>query len=265
MKVFISHINADAQVAAVLAQWIESSLDRDVHLSGEVEDVPLDAQRRAGIDRALDEAKAALLLCSARSIGHPWISFEAGCAWLKGLPVFAACHGGCFTAGQPAPLGSLPVVDLTDAGSCRALLDTLAGLLQKKRVPRIDYNQMVSEIAAAVTRGAAQPSRAAAAAVATQASTTAAPAAAAPQAAAAAPQAIATRLLAAIGRQADFSYTAPDLAIGLGASEWVVRQCLDTLVSDDLLAQRISTLPTDPETRYACTDRGRSYLANHAA
>ena len=40
MTVLVSHINEEAQVASVLKQWIESSLDRDVHASGEAENAP---------------------------------------------------------------------------------------------------------------------------------------------------------------------------------------------------------------------------------
>ncbi len=81
MNVLVSHINEEAQVASVLQQWIESSLDRDVHASGEEENIQLDKKRLAEVDRALSEAQVVLLLCSERSIGRPWINFECGCAW----------------------------------------------------------------------------------------------------------------------------------------------------------------------------------------
>ncbi len=150
MNVFLSHINEDVQVASVLKQWIESSLDRDVHLSGEVEDIQLDVQRLAAVDRALGEAQVVLLLCSERSIGRPWINFESGCAWFKRVPVIAVCHSGCSTADLLPPLGSFQAFDLTDAASCQALLETLAKYLKRKRVPRINCDLMVAELEAKI-------------------------------------------------------------------------------------------------------------------
>ena len=165
MNVLLSHINDETQVASILKQWIESSLDRDVHLSGEAASVQLDEQRLAAVNQTLGEARVVLLLCSERSIGRPWINFESACAWFKRVPVIAVCHAGCSPADLPPPLGSFPACDLTDAGSCQALLETLAEQLQKNRVPRIDYGLMVDELVergrgAERCRGADQGSRA---------------------------------------------------------------------------------------------------------
>ena len=35
MNVLLSHINEESQIASILKQWIESSLNHDVQLSGE--------------------------------------------------------------------------------------------------------------------------------------------------------------------------------------------------------------------------------------
>ncbi|MHC4108440.1 MAG: TIR domain-containing protein, partial [Planctomycetota bacterium] len=142
MNVFLSHINEEAQLALVLKQWIESSLDRDIHLSGEAEG----EQRLAELDQALSQAQLVLILCSERSVSRPWINFESGCAWVKRVPVIAVCH-------LPPPLGNFPALELSDAISCEALLKTLANRFQKKRIPRINYVQMVAELEAAMGPG----------------------------------------------------------------------------------------------------------------
>lgn len=256
MNVFLSHINADAQVASVLQQWIESSLDRDVHVSGEAQNIQLDEQRLAEVDRALSEAQVVLLLCSERSIGRPWINFESGCAWFKRVPVIAVCHSGCSAADLPPPLGSFQALDLVDAASCQALLETLANHLQRKRVPRINYDLMVAELAAAMDPSdvpepvAMRPSDVPESAPARRAS-------------GATPQSLEVRLLATIKRLPEFTCIATGLAEGLGLPERTIRQSLDKLVNDHLLTQRVSTHPSDPDTRYALTDLGKQYLARH--
>jgi hypothetical protein len=265
MNVFLSHIQEEAQVASVLKQWIESSLDRDVLASGEAPDIRLDEQRRAEFERALGAAQVVLLLCSPGSVGRPWIHFQSACAWLKRVPVMAVCHAGCAPAELPPPLGSFPGFDLADPASCQALLETLAKHLKRKRVPRIDCDLMVAEIGAALDPDAA-PTPAPAAPRPADVREPAPTPDPAPRAQAAPPTPpIELRLLATIKRLPDFTCTATGLAEGLGEQERTVREKLERLVNNDLLALKASTLPTDPETRYALTDRGRVYLEKHAA
>jgi hypothetical protein len=85
----------------------------------------------------------------------------------------------------------------------------------------------------------------------------------APRASGATLQSIEVRLLAMIKRLPDFTCTAPGLAEGLGEQERTIRHTLEKLVNDHLVTLKASTHPTDPETRYALADRGRTYLAKH--
>jgi hypothetical protein len=247
MSVLLCHVREEAQVASVLKEWIESSLDRDVLVSGEEQDIRLDEQRLAQVDHALNEARVVLLLCSERSIRRPWIGFEAGCAWMKRVPVVAVCHGGCAASDLPPLLASFPAYQADDPASCQALLETLAGHLRKTRVPRIDFDLMVNELRTAVGQGDAPKS------------------AARPAAPSPGLQPIEVRLLAVIKRHDDFSCTAPILAAGLEEEERTVRRTLERLSNNDLLTLRASTNPYDPETRYALTDKGRTHLARNAA
>ena len=271
MNVLLSHINEETQVASILKQWIESSLDRDVHLSGEAASVQLDEQRLAEVNQSLGEARVVLLLCSARSIGRPWINFESACAWFKRVPVIAVCHAGCSPADLPPPLGSFPACDLTDAVSCQSLLETLAEQLQKKRVPRIDYGLMVDELSGAVQPGGAAEPITTPEPVARPTNGASGPVAEPPRrvrksakrASRAKTQRIEVRLLATMNGAPEFSCTAAGLAAGLGEQEQTVRECLRKLVNNQLLVQKISTHPSDPETRYAFTDAGQSYLAKY--
>ena len=266
MNVLLSHINEETQVASILKQWIESSLDRDVHLSGEAARVQLDEQRLAAVNQTLGEARIVLLLCSERSIGRPWINFESACAWFKRVPVIAVCHDGCTQADLPPPLGSFPACDLTDAASCQALLETLAEQLQKKRVPRIDYGLMVAELGGDVDAGVpeppATPSNGAPEPVADRPRRVP-KSAAARRASRAKPKPIEVRLLATMKGLPDFSCTSTGLAAGLGEQESTVRRTLTKLVNNQLLIHKASTHPSDPDTRYAFTDEGRRYLAVH--
>lgn len=269
MNVFLSHINEESQVASVLRQWIESSLDRDVHVSGETASVRLGEQRLAEVNQALSQAQVVLLLCSEWSIGRPWINFEAGCAWFRRVPVLAVCHAGCSPDDLLAPLGSFPAFDLTDAASCQALLETLAKYLQRQRIPRIDCDLMVDELAAAVDMDPEPDDSTAPPAarfndvpkpVATRPRRAPKPARRATRAK---HQRIEVRLLAAMKGVPDFSCTAAGLAAGMGEQEPTIHQCLNKLMNSQLIVAKASTHPSDPYTRYAFTDAGRSYLSKY--
>lgn len=262
MNVSLSHISEEAKIAAVLAQWIESSLDRDVHLSGEAGNIQLGGQRLAEVDRVLGEVKVVVLLCSDRSIGRPWISFESGCAWLKKVPVVAACHSGCSKADLLPPLGSFPAFDLSDAASCQALLETLATRLERKRIPRVDFNRMVDELSAAMDSIHDSESNGVPAPAARRPSNVPEPVPARPPSAAPS-RPLEVRLLLAMKRHPEFTCNATSLAEDLGEPERKIHDALNKLVHDRLLTQRASTHPSDPAARYALTDQGRSYLVKH--
>src|SRR5690606_37379957 len=73
------------------------------------------------------ESRAALLiLASPRSVTRPWITFEAGCGFVRGIPVFTLCHGGLTPALLPEPLSLFPSALLDDADKLRLILRELA-------------------------------------------------------------------------------------------------------------------------------------------
>jgi hypothetical protein len=165
-------------------------------------------------------------------------------------------------------LGSFQAFDLADAASCQALLETLGKHLKRKRVPRIDCDLMVAELSAAmdpdyVPEPSAVRSDDVPEPVAKLPSVP--ESAPAPAASGATLQSIEVRLLAMIKRLPDFTCTAPGLAEGLGEQERTIRHTLERLMNNRLLSLKASTHPTDPETRYAVTEKGRMYLAKHAA
>jgi hypothetical protein len=247
MSVLLCHVREEAEVASVLKEWIESSLDRDVLVRGEGQSIRLDDRRLAQVEHDLSEARIILLLCGERSIRRPWIGFAAGCAWIKRVPVVVVCPTGDVAAGLPPLLASFPAFRADDAASCQALLETLAGHLSRARVPRINVNLMVDELTTAANPGDAPKP------------------AARPVASGPALQPIELRLLAVIKRHDDFACTAPILAMALEEQEREVRRTLERLANNDLLTLRVSTNPTDPDTRYALTDKGRIHLARNAA
>lgn len=85
LKIFISHISEEAELAKLLQEHI----DRDflglleLFVSSDLASISAGSQWLQEIGRALKDAKIELLLCSKRSIQRPWINFEAGAAWVN--------------------------------------------------------------------------------------------------------------------------------------------------------------------------------------
>ena len=145
--VFISHISDESE----LAQWLKSKLDRDFLSTLDIfvsSDRPtIEAGRRwlDEVDKALKKADVQLLLCSRESVGRPWVNFEAGAVWLRGIPVVPVCHSGLEPNGLPAPLSMLEAVTLAREAGLAKLYDVIARKLGV-RTPSPDFAAMATEV-----------------------------------------------------------------------------------------------------------------------
>ncbi len=151
MKIYISHVSEEALFALLLKEFIESTFLGQVEavLSCTSADSAADRKWLQGIDGALDSAKLLLVLCSPRSIQHGWIHFEAGCAWMKNVPVLVICHSGLKNSELPEPLSVFEdPLDVEERDFMEALFGTLAASFGIHRLPRLSYETMMAELRA---------------------------------------------------------------------------------------------------------------------
>jgi TIR domain len=161
MKIFISHIEEESQVAMALKKWIESAFTDhcEVLTSTDPDGIPSAAQSLEKDERAFEEIKALILLCSPDSIQKPWTSFEAGCAWLRKILIIPVCYSG-LTAGQlPQPLAIFPGFELDQKDFGQKLFTTLAKELGVSQLPAIQYRQMRQEVLDAIPLGGSSSSK----------------------------------------------------------------------------------------------------------
>lgn len=109
--VFISHITEEAE----LAKAVQSSIRRDFL---NLIDVFVSSDRSSMGNKWLDDLSNALektglmiVLCSPFSVGRPWINFEAGAGWVRGIPVIPVCHTGLKPSSLPVPLNLLSGIE----------------------------------------------------------------------------------------------------------------------------------------------------------
>ena len=152
MKIFLSHIHEERRIAAVIKDWLESTTSGqcEVWASSDVKDNPGGNKWLAAIHSQLSQSDLLLVLYSQTSMPRPWINFEVGAAWLKGIPVLPLLHSGLSPADLKQPIAEFNSLTVEHASFAQSFFDTLylhAKLLKK---PRIDEGKFTAELILAI-------------------------------------------------------------------------------------------------------------------
>jgi len=146
-KVFISHVSTETDVA----QYLKQRLDRDflglldIFVSSDRQTIAAGAKWLEEVEKALKSADLQIVLCSKESVGRPWVNFEAGAVWLRGIPVIPVCHSGLKLTDLPIPLSMLEGIEGGKPEGLKQLYEALAAKL-KLKVPVIDFHTIANEI-----------------------------------------------------------------------------------------------------------------------
>lgn len=145
--VFISHISQEAELAKGLKEKLEIHFlgMLDIFVSSDRETIQAGSNWLQEVDRALKEADVQIILCSKDSVNRPWVNFEAGAAWIRGIPVIPACHSGMKPKDLPVPLGMLEGITCSDQTGLQKLYDSLAKVLEVKP-PSVDFGEMALQM-----------------------------------------------------------------------------------------------------------------------
>ena len=108
MHIFISHTTEEAPIAFVLQKNIRFFFlgQIAVFASSNVKDLTPGEERLKKIEKALELSNVLLLICSPSALTRPWINFEAGCGWIKGIKIIPICHSGQRKDQLPFPQGN---------------------------------------------------------------------------------------------------------------------------------------------------------------
>jgi hypothetical protein len=154
-QIFISHITAEHELAGLLKQRIEKHFleQVDVFVSSDQESIQAGEPWLAAL-RNLTTASMAIVLCSAASVGRPWLNFEAGAAWLRQIPVVPLCHSGLEPDKLPLPLSALQGGQVADPDTLIRLYRRIATLVPCG-CPDLDWTNYAGELARMTTAGPA--------------------------------------------------------------------------------------------------------------
>lgn len=149
MKIFISHISAEKPIALILKEWLESTFSAGnckVFVSSDSDDIPPGSKWFDEIEKALEITQIMIILCSSYSISRPWINFEAGCSWIKQIPIIPICHSGISKSTLPEPLRRFQALDLANSSFSKNLTAAISKHFGLEKIPKIDFKLMNKEI-----------------------------------------------------------------------------------------------------------------------
>jgi len=138
-SLFISHISEEAEIAAILKQMIQDDFLGLVtcFTSSDIGSIGAGDNWLTSIEHAMSEAKAVIVLCSKASVHRPWVQFEVGAAWMKGVPIVPVCHSGMKVGELQMPLSLRQGLELVSEQGFARLYDGVARALQIDRTPPI--------------------------------------------------------------------------------------------------------------------------------
>jgi len=158
-SIFIAHVSEESQLALYLQDTISRQFLGIVNVFVDKTSISGGGDWLQALHHALDEADMQIILCSPLSIVRPWVNFEAGAAWLKGIPIFPLCHAGLDPVGLPIPLSLQQGGVISERATFESLyrrIAEMAGLNAPEPNPRIVEEAMAVRVRASTT-GAISP------------------------------------------------------------------------------------------------------------
>src|ERR1700674_3710702 len=115
-KAFLSYIDDERLVSGeVQTALLHDFRSLDIFLSSNIDSIAAGDDWLKAIETALLDCSMFLILCSPESIRRPWIYFEAGAAWIRGVKIIPLCHSGLNPRDLPLPLSLRQGVELNSA------------------------------------------------------------------------------------------------------------------------------------------------------
>ena len=126
MHIFISHAKANSNIARSLAEALEAAReDVTTFIASRPGDIRADEDWLKGIERALQEADAYIIILTPESVMRPWVNFESGAAWFFRRQLIFVCIQALSTDDIPLPVASRQVYTLDDKEQLLAVFKTL--------------------------------------------------------------------------------------------------------------------------------------------
>jgi hypothetical protein len=138
--IFISFIHEEHAVASAVQRLLQSQLglsNQSVFVASDEWQIFAGEDWLRRIKEELSPAKIVILMLSPRSIQRPWVNFEAGAAWITGIPIIPACFAGLLKHALPKPYSNIQALELP--GDAYYLITSVAHYLNVLPPPPVLY------------------------------------------------------------------------------------------------------------------------------
>lgn len=148
-SVFISHIQEESSMAAILGESLSDAFlgAVEVFASSNVASIAAGDDWLNGIKNALRTADIEIVLLSPLSIKRPWVNFEAGAAWIRGITILPVCHSGLRPSDLAMPLCLIQAVEASQEAKLDQLFARVASHLKINK-PKVALSRLVRRVKA---------------------------------------------------------------------------------------------------------------------
>lgn len=126
--IFISHIHENKELTLIIKELIEIIFENSLNIfaSSDSESIDLGDEWLMKVNDGLTKCDIMLLICSPESINRPWIAFEAGVGWSKGIKVIPLCCFGLTISSLPLPFNRWQAANANREDSLNRLMKIIA-------------------------------------------------------------------------------------------------------------------------------------------
>ncbi len=152
MKIFISHISEEQPLATVIKKWLDVAFPEklDVFVSSDPDDISAGEDWLKKIRDAMNCSDLLIILYSPQSTFRPWINFEAGCGWIKEIPIIPICHSGLKFSEIEAPISNFQGLDIESTDFTKRFFGAVTKHAEFKQASRVSTDDFMREVKSAI-------------------------------------------------------------------------------------------------------------------
>ncbi|HGI3940921.1 TPA: toll/interleukin-1 receptor domain-containing protein [Streptococcus agalactiae] len=145
-KIFISHIGEESEIAKKFKKEILNYTNRGVEIfvSSDDESIYAGDDWEDEVKNNIKSCDMMLVLLSKKSLYRPWISFETGAAWVRGIKPIPICHGGLDTDSLPKPFSIMQALNADEKGLTKVF--RRVSLLRDEDFVSADVTELINVI-----------------------------------------------------------------------------------------------------------------------
>jgi hypothetical protein len=151
-RIFISHIHEEANLGAVIAEWVgEAFAGHPVQpfLSSDDNAIAAGQKWLDVVKHELDGTAVMISLLSATSLARPWVNIELGAAWIREVPIIPLCHSGLSSSTLPRPFSDFQAIGLDQDNAAARLIEGVGRHLGIPHSKRLHFADLLKEMRSA--------------------------------------------------------------------------------------------------------------------